>query len=64
MGCLDGGAGWKQVDTYMNKVGTDLKNKCDIAHRVSGKKYAFRIRALGPNDLESPRSDAAVCLAP
>ena len=31
---------------------------------VSGKKYAFRIRALGPNDLESPWSDEAVCMAP
>ena len=31
---------------------------------VSGKKYAFRMRALGPNDLESPWSDETVCMAP
>jgi hypothetical protein len=30
---------------------------------VSGKKYAFRVRALGPNEVESPWSDEAVCMA-
>lgn len=31
---------------------------------TSGRKYAFRIRALGPNDLESPWSEEALCMAP
>lgn len=30
----------------------------------SGKKYSFRIRALGPNELESPWSDEMICMAP
>lgn len=34
-----------------------------ISGLVSGRKYAFRMRALGPNDLESPWSDEAVCMA-
>ena len=31
---------------------------------VSGRKYSFRVRALGPNELESPWSDEVVCMAP
>jgi hypothetical protein len=31
---------------------------------VPGKRYAFRIRALGPNELESPWSDEVSCMAP
>ena len=31
---------------------------------TSGKKYAFRTRAIGPNELESPWSDEAICMAP
>ena len=31
---------------------------------TSGTKYAFRIRVLGPNDLESPWSDEVICMAP
>lgn len=30
---------------------------------VSGKKYSFRIRALGPNELESPWSTEVTCMA-
>ncbi len=30
---------------------------------VSGRKYAFRVRVLGPNETESPWSDEAVCRA-
>ena len=30
---------------------------------VSGREYAFRVRALGPNDVESPWSDEAVTMA-
>ncbi|MBN8458088.1 MAG: fibronectin type III domain-containing protein [Verrucomicrobia bacterium] len=35
-----------------------------LAGLVPGRKYAFRIRALGPGNLESPWSDEAVCMAP
>ena len=30
---------------------------------ISGKKYAFRVRALGPNNVESPWSDEALSMA-
>ncbi|MES2706461.1 MAG: fibronectin type III domain-containing protein [Verrucomicrobiota bacterium] len=30
----------------------------------SGQRYAFRIRAIGPHDLESPWSGEAGCMAP
>ncbi len=30
---------------------------------ISGRKYAFRVQALGPNETESPWSDEAVCMA-
>lgn len=44
------------------KVST--RSSCTISGFVSGKKYGFRIRALGPNELESPWSDEVVCMAP
>lgn len=44
------------------KVST--RSSATIAGLVSGKKYGFRIRALGPNELESPWSDEVVCMAP
>lgn len=31
---------------------------------VSGKKYAFRTKAMGPNGLESAWSEESVCMAP
>ena len=31
---------------------------------AAGRKFAFRMRALGPNELESPWSDEAICMAP
>ena len=40
------------------------RSAATVTGLASGKKYAFRIRALGPNDLESPWSDEAVCMAP
>jgi hypothetical protein len=43
------------------KVGT--RSSSTISGLVSGKKYGFRIRALGPNELESPWSDEVVCMA-
>jgi len=30
---------------------------------ISGRQYAFRVRALGPNETESPWSDEAVSMA-
>ena len=40
------------------------RSSATITGLASGMKYAFRIRALGPNDLESPWSDEAICMAP
>jgi hypothetical protein len=40
------------------------RSSATISGLATGMKYAFRIRALGPNDLESPWSDEAVCMAP
>lgn len=31
---------------------------------TSGQRYAFRVRVLGPNDLESPWSAESACMAP
>ena len=48
---------WRQAKVASRSAAT-------VTGLGSGKKYAFRIRALGPNDLESPWSDEAVCMAP
>ncbi len=40
------------------------RSSATLSGMESGRKYAFRMRALGPNDLESPWSDEAVCMAP
>ena len=40
------------------------RSSTTITGLTSGKKYAFRIRAIGPNNLESPWSDEAICMAP
>ena len=48
---------WVQVKVVSRSSGT-------VSGLISGKKYAFRMRALGPNDLESPWSDETVCMAP
>ena len=50
-------AEWRQAKVASRSAAT-------LTGLVSGKKYSFRIRALGPNDLESPWSDEAVCMAP
>lgn len=47
---------WSQV-----KVGG--RSTITATGLVSGRKYAFRVRALGPNETESPWSDEAVCMA-
>lgn len=39
----------------MTKVKLDLQNK-DF--------HTLSTRAIGPNDLESPRGDEAICMAP
>ena len=48
---------WVQV-----KVST--RSSATIGGLISGTRHAFRMRALGPNDLESPWSDEAICMAP
>ncbi len=48
---------WQQV-----KIST--KATYLVTGLVSGRSYAFRVRALGPKNLESPWSDEAVCMAP
>ena len=48
---------WQQM-----KVST--RSSATIGGLISGTRHAFRIRALGPNDLESPWSDEAICMAP
>lgn len=40
------------------------RSSASINGLVPGKRYAFRIRALGPNELESPWSDEVTCMAP
>ncbi|MEY3898734.1 MAG: hypothetical protein RLZZ214_4256 [Verrucomicrobiota bacterium] len=44
------------------KFGT--RSSMTFSGLVSGRKYAFRVRALGPNELESPWSDEVICMAP
>ena len=40
------------------------RSSATLTGLTSGTKYAFRIRALGPNDLESPWSEEVICMAP
>ncbi len=40
------------------------KSSITVSGLISGKKYAFRIKVMGPKDLESPFSDETVCMAP
>ena len=47
---------WTQV-----KIVT--RSKLTASGLVTGRKYAFRVRALGPNSVESPWSDEAVGLS-
>lgn len=44
------------------KFGT--RSSATVVGLVAGKKYGFHVRALGPNELESPWSDEVVCMAP
>ena len=45
-------------------VKTTTKSKITVPGLVSGKEYAFRMKVLGPNELESGWSDEAICMAP
>ena len=47
---------WEQVKIVS-------RSTCAAVGLVSGKKYAFRVRALGANNVESPWSDEAVSMA-
>ncbi len=40
------------------------RSSASVGGLVTGRKYAFRIRAVGPNDIESPWSGEAISLAP
>lgn len=39
------------------------RSSATVGGLVSGRKYAFRVRAIGPNDLLGPWSDETVCMA-
>ena len=56
----DGGT----TETVWHQAKVASRSTTTVGGLLSGKKYAFRTRALGPNDLESPWSDEAVCMAP
>ncbi len=43
---------------------TSGRSTTTLTGLTSGQKYAFRLKAMGPNDVESPFSDEAVCMAP
>lgn len=46
------------------QVKVSARSSCTVTGLTGGKKHAFRIRALGPNELESPWSAEVVCMAP
>jgi len=52
-----GGSTWTQA-----KIVTG--SRATVAGLVSGKTYAFRVRAIGPREILSPWSDEAVKMAP
>ena len=43
-----------------------FSTRSSVSHEglVAGHKYAFRTKAMGPNDLESAWSDEVICMAP
>jgi hypothetical protein len=51
-------------DVAIAKITGETRSGTVFIGLVSGQKYAYRIRALGPNELESPWSDEVVCMAP
>lgn len=70
---------WDSIKTARNYVvedrehrdGTEWKqarivsrSRCTVSGLDTGKTYAFRVAALGPNDLQGPWSDEAVKMAP
>ena len=40
------------------------RSSITVTGLTSGKKYAFRVRAIGPNEVLSPWSDEAICMSP
>ena len=40
------------------------RSSTTVTGLISGKKYAFRMRALGPDEVESPWSDEVACRVP
>lgn len=52
-----------QVPGPWTQVKIANRSKLTATGLVTGRKYAFRLRALGPNDVESPWSDEALGLA-
>ena len=53
-----------QVPGPWSEAKFSSKSFATLTGLVSGRKYAFRLRAFGPNDTVSPWSDEAVCMAP
>ena len=51
------------VDGPWQAVKIVSRSKFTVTGLVSGSRYAFRVRALGPNNVESPWSDEAVSLS-
>ena len=52
-----------QVPGPWTQVKIVTRSKLTASGLVTGRKYAFRVRALGPNSVESPWSDEAVGLS-
>lgn len=52
-----------QVPGAWTQVKIVSRSKLTATGLVTGRKYAFRVRALGPNSVESPWSDEALGLA-
>lgn len=40
------------------------RSSITVVGLTPGKKYAFRVRAIGPNDVISPWSDEGICMSP
>jgi hypothetical protein len=53
-----------EVPGAWSQVKLSSRSSVTITGLTSGKRYAFRIKAIGPNDLESPWSAETGCMAP
>ena len=45
-------------------VKVSSRSSTTVSGLIPGKKYAFRMKAVGPNEVESPWSDESVCRVP